>query len=98
MNLFPSGMGLVSNAGSNPSLRRLLQGAHERSGMSAKVVAGTAGISESYFSKLLNGHRCRPSRDLLLAVGLIWGIRDPGEMDHILDAAGHPGLSRPAPE
>jgi transcriptional regulator with XRE-family HTH domain len=59
-------------------------------------VAGLVGISDSYLSKLLNGHRSRPSRDLLLALGYVWGIRDLDEIDQILEAANHPKLTRPA--
>jgi hypothetical protein len=78
------------------SLARLLQAAHERSRLPDSVVAGLVGISESYFSKLVNGHRRRPSRDLLLSLGYVWGIRELDDIDKILEAAGHPKLSRPA--
>lgn len=78
-----------------PSIGHMLTSVHARSKLPHAVVAGMAGISESYLSKLLNGQRCRPSRDLLLALGLIWSIRAVSEMDEILEAAGHPRLSRP---
>jgi hypothetical protein len=76
-------------------LAHLLRAAHDQSKLPGSVVAGRVGISESYFSKLLNGHRCRPSRDLLLALGYVWGIQELDDIDRILEAAGHPKLSHP---
>jgi hypothetical protein len=89
--------GLGQEAGV-PTLATLIRAAHERSRLPEPVVAGAAGISESYLSKLLNGRRLRPSRDVLLALGLVWGIRSLDEIDEILEAANHPKLTRPAPE
>jgi transcriptional regulator with XRE-family HTH domain len=80
-----------------PKLALLLQTAHEQSRLPVAAVAGAVGVSESYLSKLLNGHRLRPSRDLLLALAYVWGIRRLEEIDRILEAANHPRLSRPAP-
>lgn len=76
-------------------LARLLRDTHEQSKLPEAVVAGLSGISESYLSKLMTGCRRRPSRDVLLTLGYVWGIRNPYEVDRILEAAGHPKLSRP---
>jgi hypothetical protein len=79
----------------NSLLARLLRDAHDQSKLPGAVVAGLSGISESYLSKLLVGCRRRPSRDVLLILAYVWGIRYPDEVDRILEAAGHPKLSRP---
>lgn len=79
------------------ALATLLRAAHSQSRLPVAVVAGEVGVSESYLSKLLNGHRLRPSRDHLLALAYVWGICRLDEVDRILEAANHPKLTRPAP-
>jgi|GEM_PF-2864497 len=87
----------LKSAGNDQDLRlaRLLRDAHDHSKLPGAVVAGLSGISESYLSKLMLGCRRRPSRDVLLTLGYVWGIRNPDEVDCILEAAGHPRLLRP---
>lgn len=82
---------------SEAHLSQILMAAHQASGLPTATAAGLAGISESYLSKLLSGRRCRPSRDLLIGLALVWGVRQLDELNQILVAASLPPLRIAAP-
>ena len=67
---------------------------HESSGLSLREIAARSDLDYSYVSLILNGQR-NPNRDVLISLGVSWGLT-LSEIDELLLLAGDPPLGRSA--
>ena len=67
-------------------LALLLSALVEKCGRSVNSVAQEASVDPAYLWRLMHGQRKKPSRDLLIRIGLVLQLT-PGEVDEILAAA-----------
>jgi transcriptional regulator with XRE-family HTH domain len=75
-----------------PAYLERLNELHERSGLSLREVAQACDYDSSYIHYILKGAR-RPQRDILIALGIVYGL-DRMEVDEMLLLANLPPLGR----